>query len=276
MNDAPMAAETPVKLKLTELAKPADATPVSALAPEAPAIPPEKPPTLEDARGALQEIALGPDKEKMNAMLTQGAQLLLDAGDPKVAIAAVARSAAATPLGTELRRDVLTMIGEMKDDTFSALQEEIAALNLPKTDPARSEFAKFLEQYSSKNPDKAVSPAFIEAIRTKKQEAGALMTQVLQTDTGLAASLWAEMKGDGTGSPPNVATPDGLLAAAGLEGTPENAAKVAKLYEPKGPHPVAQLWEELKSDVPSMLITGGMIFMLISQLITPEGGGGGH
>ncbi|MBI4066193.1 hypothetical protein HY411_00600, partial [Candidatus Gottesmanbacteria bacterium] len=123
---------------------------------------------------------------------------------------------------------------------------------------------------------KAVSPALIEAIRTRKQDAGALMTQVLQTDTGLAASLWEEMKGDRTDPIPNVATPEGLLNAAGLEGTPENAAKVRKLYEPKGPHPVATLLKELKEDVPSMLITSAMVFSMMTQLIMSDSGQGGH
>lgn len=303
MNDAPMGAELPEAPQLKDLAKPVEAppTPVSVETPPAPASPADARKALEEiAAGPTQEAAratpaeqaapvkpaikeapekkaeLGPDKEKVNVLLTQGAQLLLDAGDPRVAIAAVARSAAATPLGTELRRDVLTMIAETKGETFASIKKDIEALNLPKTDPARSEFAKFLEDYSSKNPDKAISPTVIEAIRTKKQDAAAAITHVLQTDTGLAASLWTEMKGEGTQAIPNVATADGLLTAAGLDATPENAEKAQKLYEPKGPHPVAKLWEELKTDVPSMLITSGMIFMLVSQLIMPEGSGGGH
>lgn len=293
MNDAPMAAEMPVKPSLTELAKPTSST-ASPLSPESPTHPPEKPPELKDARSVLQEIAagpqpeqtaeLGPDKEKMDILLTQGAQLLLEADDPRVAIAAIARSTAPTPIGGELRRDVLTMISDMKDDKLSPeakasltkLQQDIKDMNLPKTDAARSEFAKFLEDYSREHPDKAVGPAKIEALRRQKQDAAATITQVLQTDTGLAAVLWAQLKGDGTPAFPNVATPEGLLTAAGLETTPENTQKARKLYEPKGPHPVMKLLQEIKSDIPSIVIAAGMITMLVSQFISQEGGGGGH
>ncbi len=284
MSDAPILTETQIKPAIPDLAKPVEA-PSSTPSPETQAQAGGTPTTAAEARKALEEIAAGPEREKVNMLLTQGAQLLLDAADPRVAIAAVARSAAPTPLGTELRRDVLTsLIGEMKGDKFSAegrealtkVQREIATINLPKTDPARSEFAKFLEAYSRDNPDKAVNPTLIEAIRTRKQEAGALMTQVLQTDTGLAASLWAEMKGDGTQPPPNVATPEGLLTAAGIEATPDNAAKVQKLYQPKGPNELVKVLADLKSNVPSFLITTGMLLMLVSQFVQSEGGGGGR
>ncbi len=284
MSDAPILTETQIKPAIPDLAKPVEA-PSSTPSPETQAQAGGTPTTAAEARKALEEIAAGPEREKVNMLLTQGAQLLLDAADPRVAIAAVARSAAPTPLGTELRRDVLTsLIGEMKGDKFSAegrealtkVQREIATMNLPKTDPARSEFAKFLEAYSRDNPDKAVNPTLIEAIRTRKQEAGALMTQVLQTDTGLSAKLWAEMKGDGTQPPPNVATPEGLLTAAGIEATPDNAAKVQKLYQPKGPNELVKVLADLKSNVPSFLITTGMLLMLVSQFVQSEGGGGGR
>lgn len=288
-----MAAEMPVKPTLAELAKPTGNA-ASPLSPEAPTAALKKPPAPEDARGVLQEIAAGPqpektaevdpNKEKMDILLTQGAQLLLEADDPRVAIAAVARSTAPTPIGGELRRDVLTMISDMKGDklppgaqkNLTKLQQDIRDMKFPKTDPARSEFAKFLEDYSREHPDKAIDPAKIEALRTKKQDTAATITQVLQTDTGLAAVLWTQLKGDGTPTLPNVATPEGLLAAAGLETTAENTQKARKLYEPKGPHPVMKLLQEIKSDIPSIVIVTGMITMLVSQFISQEGGGGGH
>lgn len=286
MSDVPMAAEMTIKPTLTELAKPPAA--------EAPVSTPEKPPLPQDAREALLKIAAGPqpektaevdpNKEKMDTFFTQGGQLLLEANDPRVAIAAIARSTAPTPIGGELRRDVLTMISDMKGDkllpgaqeSLTKLQKDIKEMNLPKTDPARSEFAKFLEDYSREHPDKAIDPAKIEALRTGKQDTAATITQVLQTDTGLASSLWAQLKGDGTPAFPNVATPEGLLTAAGLETTAENTQKARKLYEPKGPHPVMKLLQEIKSDIPSIIMVTGMITMVVSQFIQQEGGGGGH
>lgn len=236
---------------------------------------PKPPPAPAEARAVLTEIAAGPERARENELLTRGAHILLDKGDPRLAIVAVARSADETPLGRELRRDALAMIAELGDG--KGLSEEIAALNLPKTDPARSEFVRFLEQYSKNHPDKAVSPTLIEAIRTRKSDARLVITQELQKDTGLAAKLWEEMKGDGTQSPPNVTTPEGLLSAAGLEATPENTAKAQKLYEPKGLNPFLKALTEFKSEVPSFLITSGMILMLVSQFVNQnEGGAGGH
>lgn len=281
MNDAPMAAEMTVKPSLKDLAKPTSST-ASPLSPESPPHPPEKSPELKDARSVLQEIAAGPEKEKMDVLLTQGAQLLLEANDPRVAIVAVARLTAQTAIGGELRRDVLTMMTDMKGDkllpeakaSLTKLQQDIQDMKLPKTDPAKNEFAKFLEDYSREHPDKAIDPSKIEALRTGKQDAAATITQVLQTDTGLASALWGQLKGSDSHVPPNVATPEGLLQAAGLETTPENTAKARKLYEPKGPHPVITLLQEIKSDLPSLVMTAGIITMVITQFISQEGGGG--
>lgn len=269
MSDLPPAAEMPVKPSLKDLTKPAEVPPK----PNAPEAPPA-PASPADARKTLEEIAAGPEKEKMDKLLTQGAQLLLAADDPRVAIVAVARAAATTPLGTELRRDVLHMIAETDGESFSAIKKDIDALNLPKTDPAKSEFAKFLEDYSREHPDKAIDPSKIEALRTGKQNAAAIITQELQRDTGLAARLWDQLKGSDSHVPPNVISPEGLLAAAGLESTPENTAKARRLYEPKGPHPVMKLLQEIKSDLPSLMMTAGIITMVVTQFISQEGGGG--
>ncbi len=294
MPDAPIPAEMPVKPTLAELAKPTTGNAASPTSPEAPATPPEKSPKPEDARKTLEAIAagpkpeqtteLGPSKEKVDSILSQGSQLLLDAGDPRVAIAAVAKSAAPTPLGTELRRDVLTMIEEMNGgklpaeerEALAKLQQEITAMNLPKTDPARSEFTKFLETYNKNNPDKSIPDSVIEGIRTKQIDSAQAITNTLKTDTGLSAKLWEEMKGDRTEPIPNVATPEGLLKAAGLDPTPENIQKTKKLFEPKGPHPIMGLLQEIKNDVPSMMMTSGMIILGLSQLIGQESSGGGH
>lgn len=283
MNDAPLAAEMPVNPNLAELAKPstAVATPAESSAPAQT----QAPVTESNARDTLKEIAAGPEKQKVDSMLSQGAQLLLDAGDPRVAIAAIARSAGhTTPLGSELRRDVLTMIEEMNGSKLPAeeregltkLQQEITAMNLPKTDPARSEFTKFLETYNKDHPDKSIPDSVIESIRTKQIDSAQAIANTLKTDTGLSAKLWEEMNGDRTGLIPNVATPEGLLKAAGIDQTPENTEKTKKLFEPKGPHPMVGLLQELKSEIPSLFITSGIVILALSQLIGQESSGGGH
>lgn len=288
MSDVPPPAEMPVKPTLAELAKPSGnaAKPHSA---ESPAHLPEKPPELKDARSVLQEIAagpqpeqaaeIGPNKEKVNAILTAGTQLLLDAGDRRAQLLALARQVDSTPIGIELRRDTIQMIAEIKPTKLTPegqkqliqLQKEIESLKLPKTDPSRSEFAKFLETYNKEFPDKAVDATTIESIRTNKEGAALAITQVLQGDTVLSAKLWEQMKGKKLETP-NVSSPEAMLKAAGLEVTQDNIAKAQKLSEPpKTKEPITM------GDVamPTIMLTA-LLAILMSQLSTPEGGGGGH
>lgn len=288
MTDAPMA-EQPVRPTLENIAKPTPSTSV----PEFPAPAPEKPPTPENAREALKDIAtrpkpeeageLGPDREKVDAMLSQGTQLLLDAGDKRATLTALAHQAASTPLGMELRRDVIQSIAEMKPDklspeqakTLTVLQNDIAALNMPKTDPARSEFAKFLEEYSSQNSDCAIPASIIEAIRTNKLDRADHMANILQSDTTLSAKLNEQFKGDRTEPLANVATPEGLLAASGLPATAENTTKAAKLLEPPRP-PDPKSLKRMSDFVMPTLMGVALVSMFMNQLTGSGEGGGQH
>lgn len=310
MNDAPIAAETPIKLKREDLAKPEPPRVVPPSS-ETPTQAPEKPAFPGDARTALEQIASGPkeeatqaeqatpatqgepekplttseldpNKERMDSILTQVSQLLLHTGDPRLAIAAVARQAAPTPLGNELRRDVLTMVGEIRGNNLSPeqqklleqLQKDIEGLNLPKTDPARSEFARFLEEFSKEHPNKAIPPASIEAVRTNKLDRAQEITNVLQSDSLLAAKLHEQFKGDRTEPLANVATPDGLLKAAGIAVIPENVAKAEKVLKPPRP-PDPKSDRSLLDSVMPTLMTVALVSMFLNQL-TGGGEGGGH
>lgn len=287
MNDAPMAAEMPIKLNLADLAKPAPAPTISAET----SVPAERvaPVTQANARDTLKEIAagpqpeqaaeIGPNKEKVNTILTQGTQLLLDAGDRRALLLALSRQVDSTPIGIELRRDTIQMIAGINptkltpegQEQLTQLQKEIGSLKLPKTDPSRSEFAKFLETYNKEFPDKAVDARTIESVRTNKEGAAFAITDVLQGDTILSAKLWEQMKGEKLETP-NVRTPEAMLKAAGLEATQDNIEKAHKLYEPpKTKEPIAMG----DMAMPTIMITA-LLAILISQLSTPEGGGGGH
>lgn len=308
MSDAPIPTEMPIKTTLSELAKPAGnaAIPPS---PETPNSALEKSPAPEDARKTLEAIAAGPDKEgtpkipdqadlnkpeqtaelgpnkeKVDSILSQGSQLLLDAGDRRATLTALAHQAAPTPLGMELRRDVVQAIAEMKltkltpeqTATLTSLQKDIAALDMLKTDPARSEFAKFLDEYSTENPDKAIPAPIIEAIRTNKLDRAAEMANILQTDSKLSAKLNEQFKGDRTEPLNNVATPDGLLKAAGLPATPENTANVAKLLEPPPP-PDPKSAHAISDFVMPTLMGVALVSMFLNQFTgSGESGGGGH
>lgn len=273
MPDAPILTEMPIRPKLEELAKPTPPTPQ----PEASTPVTEKPPLPEDARGVLQEIAAGPEKQKVDSMLSQGTQFLLDAGDRRAQILALARQVAPTPIGIELRRDVIQMIAEMKEDKLTPegraqltqLKKDIESLNMPKTDPSRSEFAKFLKNYSKEFPDKAVDAATIEAIRTNKQEAAQAIAKFLQGDTVLSAKLWEQMKGDKLEAP-DVHTPEAMLKAAGLETSADNIAKAHKIFEPADTKEPMSIGDAV---MPTIMITA-LLAILVSQFASTEGGGG--
>lgn len=276
MNDAPIAAEMPVKPTLAELAKSAPTTPAPRESPPPVA---EKPPAPEDARHVLQEIAAGPEKQKVDSILSQGSQLLLDAGDRRAQILALARQVSETPIGVELRRDVVQMITEMNPTKLTPegktqltqLKKDIESLNMPKTDPSRSEFAKFLENYNKEFPDKAVDATEIEAIRTNKQESAQAIARVFQGDTVLSAKLWEQMKGDKLEAP-DVHTPEAMLKAAGLEASADNIAKAHKIFEPADTKEPMTMGDAV---MPTIMITA-LLAILVSQLASTEGGGGGH
>lgn len=278
MSDAPIAAETPAKLTLTELAKPVEKT----TAPPTPETPPT-PPSPADARATLAEIAAGPEKQKVDALLAQSTQLLLDAGDKRAVLAALAHHVAPTPLGTELRRDVITSIAEMKPGkltpeqsaTLANLQKDIAGLALPKTDAARSEFAKFLEDFSKEHPDKAINPTLIEAVRTNKLDRAAEVANILQSDSTLSAKLHEQFKGDRTEPLANVASADGLLAAAGLPASPENRTKAAKVFEPP-PMPDTKSLKSMTDYIMPTLMGVALVSMFMNQFTGGGSEGGGH
>ncbi|MEK7543909.1 MAG: hypothetical protein AAB557_03510 [Patescibacteria group bacterium] len=303
MSDTPLMNESGTPPSLKELAKPVPATPSSETTPPAEQTTPL---TKANARDTLKNIAdgpkdaiqpektdvnkpeqtaeLGPDKEKLDSLLTQSAKLLLDAKDPRTVTVALARATSSTPLGTELRRDVAQMIGEYQGDQLppaareqlSKIQQELELLNLPKTDAARSEFARIIEEYAAKNPDKGITPDVIESIRTNKTNRADTLAAIMKTDTTLTAELMGQLKGDRTEAVPNVATPDGLVKAAGLDMTPENNVNAGEILRPKYTIPVKPPAQFSDLILPTVLGTS-MTLMFVASLAGAGGQeGGGH
>lgn len=298
MSDAPLMNESSVPLSLKDLAKPVPAAP-----PAETAAPTEQstPLTKANARDTLKSIADGPksektegnkteqitenepNKEKLDSLLTQSAKLLLDAKDPRVVTVALARASGSTPLGLELRRDVAHMVAEYKGDNLTAeareqlnkIQEELRLLNLPKTDPARSEFANTLEAYAAGNPDKGITPALIEQVRTNTQSRPDGIANIMKADSTLTARLMSELNGDAKEPFPNVGTPEGLVKASGLPMTPETSANAAELLRPKYTPPTKEPVDLGTMVLQTSLITS-MSLMFIASLAGAGGEGGGH
>lgn len=245
----------------------------------------QKIPDKMDVNKTEQRAETEPNKEKLDSLLTQSAQIFLDAKDPRVVTVALARaSAASTPLGAELRRDVAHMIAEHKGDQLTAqtreeltkIQNELRLLNLPVTDAARSEFANTLEAFAAGHPDRGITPALIEQVRTNVQSRPDGITNLMKADSTLTARLMTELQGDAKESFPNVGTPEGLVKAAGLPETAETSAKAAELLRPKFTPPTKEPVDIGTMVLQTSLITS-MTLMFVASLAGAGGeGGGGH
>lgn len=301
MSDVPILSESVAPPSLQEIAKPAPAAapPTETAAPTRESAPV----TQANARETLKLIAEGPkaektevnqpeqkaenepNKEKLDSLFTQSAKLLLDAKDPRVAAVALARaSSASTPLGAELRQDVAHMIAEHKGDNLTAearevltkIQTELRLLNLPVTDAARSEFANTLEAYAAGHPDRGITPALIEQVRTNTQSRPDGIANLMKADSTLTARLMSELNGDTKEPFPNVGTPEGLVKAAGLPMTPENSANAGELLRPKYTPPTKEPVRFGDMILPTALATS-MTLMFVASLAGAGGeGGGGH
>lgn len=274
--------------------------------------------TKDNARDTLQQIAKGPEeagpaspdgkagqgeatqaepevkarpetqereanKEKLDSLFTQSATLLLDKKDPRVVTVALARASGETPLGRELRQDVVQMIKEIDGTKFEPnereqlikIQDELRLLNIPVTDAARSEFAGTLEAYAAGNPDKGITAALIEQVRTNALSRPDGIANLMKADSTLTARLMAELNGDAKEPFPNVGTPEGLVKAAGLEMTPENSANATEILRPKYTAPPKETTKIADMILPTALATS-MTLMFVASLAGAGGEQGGH
>ncbi len=241
-------------------------------------------PEISDVNKPEQTAEQSPNKEKLDSLFTQSAKLLLDSKDPRVVTIAIARAAASTPLGTELRQDVAQMIKEMdgtklepnEREQLIKIQEELRLLNIPETDAARSAFAGTLEAYGAGHPDKGITPALIEQVRTNALSRPDGITNLMKADSTLTARLMSELNGDRKEPLPNVATPEGLVKAAGLEMTPDNSANATEILRPKYTAPPKESPRIGDMILPTALVTS-MSLMFVASLAGAGGeGGGGH
>lgn len=247
---------------------------------------PATPETPEQTEGIKpeQKAETEPNKEKLDRLFTQSANLFLDAKDPRVVAVALARASGSTPLGLELRRDVAHMLAEHKGDGLMTeareellkIQEELRLLNLAVTDASRSEFANTLEAYATGHPDRGITPALIEQVRTNGQSRPDGIANLMKADSTLTARLMSELQGDTKEPFPNVGTPEGLVKAAGLPETPETNARAAELLRPKYTPPTKEPIDIGTMVLQTSLITS-MSLMFIASLAGAGGeGGGGH
>lgn len=222
-----------------------------------------------------------PDREVVSQILTEANSLLLDLKDMRILLAAVATQAADTPMGNEMRIDVLRMIVNMSNEhmapesvvKLAQIQKKISDLHLPEANPEQSQLLQTISQYNEAHPDKAVPSEILDQLKTGKVESSRLAAQVLQSNTELAAQVWKEITGQEnfSGFHP---TPENILALTEMDTTPDNLKKMNAIFGAikQAKEPV----DMMGKIVPTMMI-GMMGIMFITQIGgVDQGGGGGH
>lgn len=245
--------------ELKELTKTSTPTP-----PEQPATPatPQPSVTKDSARGALESIA----HPETDQILTNASQLYLDAGDSRLLLTALASQTASSPLASEFRKDVLTMIGNSNLPGFEDLKKQVADLAIPKKDPAQSEFVAFIGRYNSTHPGGELPQELTNAIKTGQVDSANEVAQTLQENSALSESLWTEMIGKDKPRP-QMTNASGLLTAAKLEANETNRAKAEKLFAP------LKVKKDIKlGDLVPSVLAGAMLLSFVMQLATTESG----
>lgn len=257
-----------------------------------------KSPAKDAARKTLEDIAAGkpvseavapkveqaplPDREVVSQLLAEANSLLLDLKDLRILMAAVATQGADTPLGNEMRIDTLRMISGMSNENMppesvvklAELQKKIGDLKLGPVKPEDSQLIQTISHYNEAHPDKAVPAEILDQLKTGKVEASQVASQLLQSNTELAAEVWKDITGQEnfTGFNP---TPENILALTQLEPTPENLAKMQAVF---GSAKQAKESFDFVGKVIPGIMMGALAIMFITQIsgIDTGAGGGGH
>lgn len=292
---------SPVTVEMPVQPTPPEAKPVSPAAKtESPA---EKPTTIKQdgsARSTLEAIAKGtpvaeaiapkaesvplPDKEKVQSILSETNQLLLDLRDMRLLVSSIASQAADTPLGNEMRMDTLRMIGSMSNADMppeavvklDAVQKQIADLKLPEAKPDQSALLPIMDAYNKAHPDKAVPVEVINQIKSGSREASATVAQLLQSNPDIAGPVWKELTGVEGFTGLHDLTPQKVLEISKLPTTKENLAKANDMFgKVAAMTPQEQL--SFMEIVGPKLMVGALVIMFLSQMANEgNGGGGGH
>lgn len=253
-----------------------------------------KSPAKDAARKTLEDIAAGkpvseavapkveqaplPDREVVSQLLAEANSLLLDLKDLRILMAAVATQGADTPLGNEMRIDTLRMISGMSNENMppesvvklAELQKKIGDLKLGPVKPEDSQLIQTISHYNEAHPDKAVPAEILDQLKTGKVEASQVASQLLQSNTELAAEVWKDITGQEnfTGFNP---TPENILALTQLEPTPENLAKMQAVF---GSAKQAKESFDFVGKVIPGIMMGALAIMFITQISGIEQGGG--
>lgn len=253
-----------------------------------------KSPAKDAARKTLEDIAAGkpvseavapkveqaplPDREVVSQLLAEANSLLLDLKDLRILMAAVATQGADTPLGNEMRIDTLRMISGMSNENMppesvvklAELQKKIGDLKLGPVKPEDSQLIQTISHYNEAHPDKAVPAEILDQLKTGKVEASQVASQLLQSNTELAAEVWKDITGQEnfTGFNP---TPENILALTQLDPTPENLEKMKAVF---GTAKQGKESFDFVGKVIPGIMMGALAIMFITQISGIEQGGG--
>lgn len=289
----------PVPMKVEMPPKPVEGKAPPAPPKDKPAEEKPLPESGKSARATLEEIAKGapvaeatapkteaaplPDREKVDALLSQANELLLDLRDMRLAVTALATNAADTPLGNETRIDTLKMLAKMSNEgmppdavlRLSDLQKQIADLKLPDKQPGESALLPVIDAYNQAHPDQAVPAEVVNQIKSGDRDAATTVAQLLQTNQDLASGVWKELTGVEGFQGLNF-TPQNVLELAGLPATKENLSKADELFGIiKSKKSLADFGGHM--GMQELFMSSALVLMAFNQIAgIGQGGGGGH
>jgi len=248
-----------------------------------------KPEQVEAARSTLEKIANGtsvaeatapkvektplPDREKVDALLSQANELLLDIKDMRLMLTAIASQSADTPLGNEVRMETLRMMGTMSNADMppdaviklDALQKHIKELNLPNAKPENSALLPIIATYNKSHPSDPIPTTDLSA---------KTVAQLLQFNMDIAQPVWKELTGV-EGFNGLHLSPTNILELAKLPQTPENLKKANDMFTTVKHMPQEQQ-ATLKETLMPMLMGGALLLMFFTQITGVSEGGGTH
>ena len=183
--------------------------------------------------------------EDVNKALEESAKLFLELKDAHVALIALARQVENTPMGQELRYDVLDMLRHMKADkipekqqaVFKSMQDQMGKLNLPDKPPTKA-FETFLLANKDKFPPDVNPERLALMFNSGEMTPGKIMDlfNKYKEFQDLREPLAKEL----LGNKPPLTTPEALLDAVHIEKSDQNlkalkeAFKREKVIKPHG------------------------------------------
>lgn len=234
------------------------------------------------ARKKLEDIASGKpvletiaeqtvSKEQAMQLLHEANALLLDMKDVRLLISSLATQSADTPLGDQMRMEILVMLKEIAADSvdpqlaprLAALQEKLSALPLSKANPADNPLVSIIQEFNISHPNQRVGEELLAKIQSGDVKSSEIIAKILESNQPLAHVVWKELTQDPNEFKGFNPQPDTMLELAGLPLTKENMKKAEAIFASALP---LKEKPSMVSTIMSGVVSGALLLMFVSQM----------